>query len=425
MWSPRPAALVYRMSRNFGRRFLLSKAFALENEWSSRHSELTKLGLGGDYEWIGAVQKKFVGGSAASAIDVDAAVCIAEQKDQVDDVIDLIYKLRHSENAADLPPSAEYALVRLLLRYDPSFLFKLANDPINYGVFMNEHAACLAIDHFINAEDFGGAARLSAWVMQQEMTENELLNLLALYSCAKWAELPPEKQIMPFETTEEEDVNDDDVKTFKFPYLKNAYFDSHFDLTDPHQLAGKTLLWVARDSKCLPDPLRESLRFLGAVLYQRFDLASSLASASIHSGAAGVVRQLFTPKEGEERTEMQEQILEKLSGCAASEETLSSAVHAILEKILEKEEETLAKKQAEEFRSWHKRRQDLISAQADRLLLKIRAEEVAKELANLEHETEKLTFFDNRLKWEKKAAQNAEIIQQTSESRSEEATSQK
>ncbi|VDN38519.1 unnamed protein product [Cylicostephanus goldi] len=76
---------------------------------------------------------------------------------------------------------------------------------------MNEHAACLAIDHFIKAEDFGGAARLSAWVMQQEMTENELLNLLVLYSCTKWAELPSEKQVMPAETTEEEDVSDDDV----------------------------------------------------------------------------------------------------------------------------------------------------------------------------------------------------------------------
>ncbi|RCN32691.1 zinc finger, C2H2 type [Ancylostoma caninum] len=155
-------------------------ALAFESEWTSRLAELTKLGLGGDYEWIGAVQKKFIGGGVASAIDVDAAVCIAEQKDQVDDVIDLVYKLRHSENAADLPESAEYALIRLLLRYDPSFLFKLAGDPINYGVFMNEHAACLAIDHFIEKKDFAGAARLSAWIMQQEMTENELLNLLGM-----------------------------------------------------------------------------------------------------------------------------------------------------------------------------------------------------------------------------------------------------
>ncbi|VDM69886.1 unnamed protein product [Strongylus vulgaris] len=153
----------------------------------------------------------------------------------------------------------------------------------------------------------------------------------------------------------------------------------------------------------------------------RLDLASSLASSSVHSGVARIVRQLFTPKKGEEPKELQGQILEKLSGCASSEETISNDVHAILEKILDKEEEALSKKQAAEFMSWHKRRQDLITAQADRLLLKIRAEEIAKELGDLEHETEKLTFFDNRLKWEKKAAQNAEIIQQTPGNKSEEA----
>ncbi|KHJ96745.1 hypothetical protein OESDEN_03293 [Oesophagostomum dentatum] len=225
---------------------------------------------------------------------------------------------------------------------------------------------------------------------------------------------------MPAEISEGDDVNDDDVKTFKYPYLKNTHSDSHFDLTDPHDLAGKTLLWVARDSQSLPENLRQSLRLLGAALYKKLDLASSLASSSVHGGVATIVRRMFTPKEGEEPTELQKQILEKLSGCSASEEPVSSAVRAILEKILEKEEETVAKRQAEEFTSWHQRRQDLIKAQADRLLLKIRAEEISKELAELEHETEKLTFFENRLKWEKKAAQNAEIIKQTADNKSEE-----
>nr|CDJ83205.1 Ribosomal protein S27 domain containing protein [Haemonchus contortus] len=413
MWTSRIASVASRLSKSFGRRYLLSEAFSLEKEWASRHVEMTKLGLGGDYEWISAVQKKFTGGGIASAIDVDAAVCVAEQKDQVDDVVELLYKLRHSENAADLPPSAEYALIRLLLQHDPSFLFKLADDPINYGIFMNEHAACLAIDHFIKRNDFKGAARLAAWVMQQEMTENELLNLLVLYSCTKWAELPAEEQTMPREEVEEEEVNDDDIRTFKFPYLKNAYFDSHFDLTDPHQLAGKTLLWVARDSRSLTEPIRQSLRLLGAVLYNRLDLASTLASPSTHGGVAEIIRQRFTPAEGEEPTEQQKAILDKLEGCKPSESPFSSAILDILESVREKEEEALATQQKEEFTKWHKRRQDLIKAQADRLLLKVRAEEIAKELAELEHHEEKLSFFENRLKWEKKAAQNAEIIAQT------------
>ncbi|VDO98195.1 unnamed protein product [Heligmosomoides polygyrus] len=398
MWSSRLAFIAARLPRSLCRRHLLSEAFSLEKEWASRHPEMAKLGLGGDYEWISAVQKKFIGGGLASAIDVDAAACVAEHKDQVDDVVELLYKLRHSENAADLRGSSEYALIRLLLRHDPSFLFKLADDPVILLITFLKGMTSECFD--------SGAARLAAWVMQQEMTENELLNLLVLYSCTKWAELPVEQQTMPREEEEEEEVNEDDVKTFKFPYLKNAHFDSHFDLTDPHQLAGKTLLWVARDSRSLPESTRESLRLLGAVLYNSLDLASTLASSSIHGGVASIVRQRLTPAEGEEPAEPQRKILEKLEGCKPAESP-----------IREKEEKELAEKQTQKFKRWHQRRQELIKAQADRVLLKIRAEEIAKELAELEHHAEKLSFFENRLKWEKQAAQNAEIIEHATSSK--------
>ncbi|KAJ1363309.1 hypothetical protein KIN20_023151 [Parelaphostrongylus tenuis] len=415
MWSSKLFLRTSRTRRLHGLRHLLSQSFSLEQEWASRHVEMAKLGLGGDYEWISAVQKKFIGGGVASAIDVDAAVYIAEQKDQVDDVVDLVYKLRHSGNAADLLPSTEYALIRLLLRYNPSFLFELANDPINYGVFMNEHAACLAIDHFIKRDDFGGAARLSAWIMQQEMTENELLNLLVLYSCAKWAELPTEQQTMPSEESEVEEVNEEDVKTFKFPYLKNPHFDSHFDLTDPHLLVGKTLLWVARDSKSLPDQIRESFMLLGAVLYNRLDLASTLISPTTHGGVANLISQRLAPPEGQEPSEEHKELLKKLECCQAAQDTVTSAVASILENIREKEEEVLASEQKAEFTKWDQRRQDLIKAQADRLLLKIRAGEIENELAELDHYEEKLSFFENRLKWEEKAKRNQEFMEQNEE----------
>ncbi|KAK6015427.1 zinc finger, C2H2 type, partial [Ostertagia ostertagi] len=388
MWTSRIASIAARLPKSLGRRYLLSEAFSLEKEWASRHAEMTKLGLGGDYEWISAVQKKFIGGAPLTSMRLYA---LLNTKIQVDDVVELLYKLRHSENAADLPVSAEYALIRLLLRHDPSFLFKLADDPINYGIFMNEHAACLAIDHFIKRNDFG-----------------------VLYSCTKWAELPSEEQTMPRDETEEEEVNDDDIKTFKFPYLKNAYFDSHFDLTDPHQLVGKTLLWVARDSRSFSEPINQSLRLLGAVLYNRLDMASTLASSSTHGGVADIIRQRFTPAEGEEPSEQQKAIPWQTGRLQ-----FRRRPDQFSRLVKEKEEEALATQQKEEFTKWHKRRQELIKAQADRLLLKVRAEEIAKELAELEHHAEQLSFFENRLKWEKQAAQNAEIIQQTTSQENE------
>ncbi|CAD6184953.1 unnamed protein product [Caenorhabditis auriculariae] len=392
---------------------VLSPSFSLDQEWTSRHNDLNRLGLGGDYEWISAVQKKFIGGGIASAVDVDAAVCIAEQKDQVEDVLELLYKLRHSENASDLAESSEYAIVRLLLNHQPETVFKFANDPINYGVFLNAHVACLAIDHFLKANNVQGAARLVSWIMQQEDTDNELVNTLSLYVCAKWAELPADQQTMPLPVVDEEEVNDDDIRTFKFPYLKNEFFDSHFDLNNPHHLVGKSLLWISRDTKCLDENLRTSLRLLGAVLYSRLDLASTLASSSTAPSVISLVRKQLQPtEEGAELTEPAQKVIEKFGEPATSAEpakSLSSTLLEQLEKIRPSEEQKLAEQQKEEFGRWNERRRQLAKAQAERVLLKIRAEEIRAELNELDKNEEKLGFFEKRLMWEKRAAENEEI----------------
>lgn len=67
-----------------------------------------------------------------SAIDVDAAVCIAAESDQVDDVVDLVYRLRHTKNTSDFFESTSYALIRLLLKFgEYEKLFKVINDPVS------------------------------------------------------------------------------------------------------------------------------------------------------------------------------------------------------------------------------------------------------------------------------------------------------
>lgn len=46
-------------------RHLLSKKFALNEEWNNRHHAFSELGIEGSYEWITAVQKKFVSAGMA------------------------------------------------------------------------------------------------------------------------------------------------------------------------------------------------------------------------------------------------------------------------------------------------------------------------------------------------------------------------
>ena len=55
----------------------------------------------------------------------------ADEKDQLTDVVDLIYRLRHTENAADMLPSTEYAAIRSALSHNsPEILLRFLNDPV-------------------------------------------------------------------------------------------------------------------------------------------------------------------------------------------------------------------------------------------------------------------------------------------------------
>uniref|UniRef100_A0A8R1HVZ3 28S ribosomal protein S27, mitochondrial n=1 Tax=Caenorhabditis japonica TaxID=281687 RepID=A0A8R1HVZ3_CAEJA len=411
--------LAKHVARQFTRHFfksrpnrILSSNFALENEWAARHSDLAKLGLGGDYEWISAVQKKFIGGGYASAVDVDAAVCVAEQKDQLDDVVELLYKLRHSVKAAEKLESSEYAIVRLLLKYQPETILTFANDSINYGIFLNTHLACVVIDGFLKTQNIQAAARIVTWMVQQEELDNELLNVLGLYVCAKWAELPAEQQTIDLGAVEEEeDVNDDDIRTFKFPYLKNEHFDEHFDLTNAHHLIGKSLMWMARDSRSLNEDLRKSLQFLGAVYFEKLEEAANLASSLPKNSPVGhLVRQKL--EKVEEPSEAVKSILEKIGeneNTDGATTTLSSLLAESLKSIQIEEENKLCEMQKAKFVEWSERRLVLVKSQAQKVLLKVRNEEIHAELKKLDEIEEQMSFFQNRLMWEKKANENTEI----------------
>ncbi|VDM44699.1 unnamed protein product [Toxocara canis] len=355
------------------RRTLLTERFAMDEEWAARRQTLDTLALGGDYEWIAAVQKKFVGGGIASAVDVDAAVCAAEEKDQLEDLIDLVYRLRHTRNTADTLPSTEYALLRSMLRHDAMhWLFKILADPINYGVFLNEHSACLAIDHLLKAKNFAGAAKVASVVMQQEILTCELLNILSIYAALRWLDLPPEQRVFDASVqptvAAEEEVNEEEMRTMKFAYLKNAHFDDHFDILDAERLVGKTLLWMVERTS-LESNLIRSIQAVGALFFEKFDLLSQLLLGEpLMPAAVDFCRtelQRRVTSAGEESDTKYEQLLEKVEKCSRLEtsKSLWSAVEEHLRRIQMEEEKQLIDTQRNLFKEWANRRTALIGAQ--------------------------------------------------------------
>uniref|UniRef100_A0A0N5BWM5 28S ribosomal protein S27, mitochondrial n=1 Tax=Strongyloides papillosus TaxID=174720 RepID=A0A0N5BWM5_STREA len=404
---------------------ILTSEFSLNKEWSDRHNDMEKLSLGGEYEWIVAVQKKFIGGGKASAVDVDAAACGAEEKDQINDILDLIYKLRHTDNASDFLPSTEYATLRLLLKHNAtSEFFKILNDPINYGIFPNEHVACLAIDYFISKNDFSSAARIASIVMQQEMFDSMLLNHLSVFSLVKFIELPTEERKMnenllvvkgPFE-------EDDESPTFRYPYLKSKWNDNHFDIEECGLLVSKSLKLFVDTIDYEDIKLKKSLELLSIVIGNKYEellqFLENNEMSSFKESALNISKNICNDhlerlgEENEDEKKLLTEIISKIGDSVPGNNLLSDDIMKEFKKIQSEEEDKLINTQKVEFNLWNNHRENLLKIQAEKLNLQFRLQEINKTRDELKSKKEILFFFENRSTWELKAAEKTRFLEE-------------
>ncbi|CAD5235681.1 unnamed protein product [Bursaphelenchus xylophilus] len=420
----RPNLLARRLFSKSTISRILSPEFKLEKEWNERIAQLGEFQMGGSYEWISAVQKKFTGDGRASAIDVDAAVCIADEQDQVEDVMELVYKLRHTSNTSDTLPSTSYGVIRFLLKYDQlDEVFKILDDPVNYGVFPDEHAFCLLIDHLLEKDNIPGAAKVATFVMQQEMFDNELLNLVSVYSLLRFIELPKDQRVFAQIASDKEAATEggedmDEEITFRFPYLRNHYNDRHFDLSTENELVAKSLDWFSAHSK--PE-WSSSIQLIAAILNKDLakvqkilekkekleDSAVVLAKKLVEELVGTAENGVTEVKEGEEKAEKPaESEWEGIKALLPNPESTKPFSDLILSHIKSTQkdlESTLTSQQKTDFQKWAARRKELIHGQAELLDLQLQLKEIENERRLAQEEIQLLHFFDNRVSWEDKA----------------------
>uniref|UniRef100_A0A0N5AMK9 Mitofilin n=1 Tax=Syphacia muris TaxID=451379 RepID=A0A0N5AMK9_9BILA len=396
------------------KRYLLSTAFSLDDDWSQRSDSIYEITKGRNYEWIAAIQKKYAAGTIPSAVDVDIAVCGATDGDQANDVVDLIYKLRHSKNASNILPSTEYGAIRYCLQQNNTdILLRFVNDPINYGVFFNTHSGCLTLDYFLKQNNFKDAAKIASSIMKQEMFENSLLNFLCVYASLKWSELPVEQRqfsLSPSTEAHEEEANDEE-KFFKFPFLKNEYFDNHFDLVDGTRLVGKTLLWTCEHLNLKPSLVR-SIKLIGALYFGNVDIMKKILEEGSVFPASVDICKLFLS--ADERRELAEELMGTFNNAVkeSDDSLLSKLLFDEFHPVLNSEEQQIVNEQRSLFIKWNDRRRTLISTQIEKVNHFLRLKEIEEEMKKLESEKEMRHFFENRLHWEDMAKSNDEIYEE-------------
>lgn len=253
-------------------RTFLSKSYSCNEEWNTRLTTSILQKVKADTFYYD-LEQKFQQQGKISAIDLDIYANIVEDGNHADELADLIHKFRMTEETTNSLDSTGHAVVRNFLEFDQSeFLLQILNDRISYGVFLDNFTANLALNKFIESKDYKSAAKIATFLMLQEDLDKPITKFLSLYACYHDLKNPivveevKEEEAAPVEKSKKKK---EEIK-IRVGFLRNEFFDDHFDIRDNNHLIGKTLTMIG---KKIDGPIGNGFTILGLCLNQKYSEA--------------------------------------------------------------------------------------------------------------------------------------------------------
>lgn len=221
----------------------------------------------------------------------------------MEEIADLMHKLRLTTEASSTLESTGHAIIRNYLDYNQiEPLINVLNHRLDFGIFLDYYSANLVLDKLIEDKNFKAAARIATIFALQENFENPITNHLSLYGCLKFLE-----NLEPFDDLVEPVVEEEPDKKKKkkeeirvrVDFIRNEFYDDHFDIKNTNHLMGKTFLYLADE---IQDPLLyNSIKLLGFSLYEKYEDGSKFLNSKkeFYKESVDFVKKLGEKAEGE------------------------------------------------------------------------------------------------------------------------------
>lgn len=308
MWTSLPRSLMATAAAGrCARRTFLSEAYRSTDAWNARLQTPILQRIKPEsfyYELDGKFQHQ----GKCSAIDIDIFANRLTDGSFADEVADLMHKLRLTAETTCTLPSTGHAVCRLYLEHvgDIHELLAILDNRMGYGVFLDTYTANLALDKLLRARDYTSAARIATFLMLQEDLGEEITRALALYACVKYSQAPQSFErpsiVDPDSAAAEAEAaaaaaaaeaapkaaaakkkKKEEVRV-RVKFIRNEYFDDHFDLREPGHLVGKTLAAIGRQVAATDAGLGNSAQLLGLWQYGKHAEATALAKRVLNGG---------------------------------------------------------------------------------------------------------------------------------------------
>ncbi|KAJ6648732.1 28S ribosomal protein S27, mitochondrial [Pseudolycoriella hygida] len=398
MWKRLSLSLLPKVYVNSTRTFL-SEAYKCTEVWNQRLTSpaLQNINAANFYYEL---EQKFHSYGKVSAIDVDILASTIAEGGQLDALSDIIHKHRLTEETSNTLDSTGHALIRAFLdRFQISELLEILDDRINYGIFLDDFTANLSLHELIKNKDYKSAARIATLLMLQEDFDHKITKFLSLYACVKHLQkLEPVKVVEPEVPVVPATKKKVEIVKVRVKYLRNEYFDDHFDLRDENALLGKTFLMLG---ELIPGTVGNSAQLLGFGLYGKYEQGIEFLAkvkSDLHTDAIELLKTFLEriKDDGNEHLASFRQKVNEITGGSSSnfEKDVCDLVNAAVAEV----EAADIEKQKKIYGEWCEIREQKLKEELERLNRNKRLEDIKQITESMAAEEQKLWFFENRVK---------------------------
>ncbi|KAG6462027.1 hypothetical protein O3G_MSEX013011 [Manduca sexta] len=380
------------------RRTFLTEEYKCTESWNATNSSplLNKINLSDFYNQL---DQSYTTKGTISAIDIDIFANAVNDSHHLEELKDLLHKLRLSAETGNTLESTSHATVRNFLQFGYiEELIEILKDPLNFGVFLDDYSANILLNELLSKHNYDLAADVASLVMLQEEFSSTITCTLCQYACYKYilGYKPPE----PITPVEDKTKKVEEIK-IRVKYLRNPYFDDHFDIKDRYLLCGKTLAWISNKPN---DNLCNNLRLIGWLAYKKYDKLLQLCQELTKSASFKLFNEVIDifnrDKEQSPESDVQDIIEKSISVLSVAEKistetTLEKAISIAVENAINQSQNNDILTQKQLFQSWVETRKQKLEEQIQRLDRARRIQTIQQKQKQMQEEEQKLWFFEN------------------------------
>ncbi|XP_075972841.1 uncharacterized protein LOC142974411 [Anticarsia gemmatalis] len=373
----------------------LSNDYKCNEAWNSLNASpiINKINL---QDFYNVVDINHSSKGVISAIDVDIFANAVKDSSHLEELKDLLYKLRLSAETGNMLESTRHATVRNYIEFgEIEELVGILKDPLNFGVFLDDYSANILLDKLITSSNYELAANVASTIMLQEEFNNDITCTLCQYACYKYVlgYIPPEPAPPVQKSKKVEEIK------IRVKYLRNPYFDDHFDIKDTYTLSGKTLAWISERSS---DNLNNNLQIIGWLVYKKYDNLLNTCEKFSKSGSFTVYKEVLEllQKESANANEESKPVIENCISIlnkveVKSDASLEDLIKIAIEDAINKSHKNDIAEQEKLYKSWAQLREEKLEEQTKRLDRARRIQLIEEKQKEMKETEQKLWFFEN------------------------------